>query len=461
MLAPEPQGTSSSDAKPFRRAALVDELARQQLWLDGCNILLVISSLIFMMTAVELSLQGGRDTAVQVLLGFNLALTAGAMFSVSVYHRVQMRLLRQMYHARRGRWWDSPMCEWLVLLVGVIPPGVEREVELPLIEGAIFDGLGDHDDPMADMSTAVVRSVTVVALLQFVRLILLFGYLLRATMSLGNVRSPAVLSWQYGRVVEPSFRVKYLFTRYPFAVLLTSTLSSLISGAFCTHALEPALKASYWRAIFEGIVLMTDAPVTEVETVPGSIVAIVMIVVGVTNVAFLTATLAQKSELTCNEANLIREIEEDAVVRHRQKLALCRLQTFLRARARGRSGRRASAVTKACRRRSGSDDQGAGARVAGGKSFTQVSNMAVLHQELEGLSSQQLELSRSVAEIRAMQAAMMRAVGASSDASRAAELETGAKEEQPPPAERNANGRAHRGVPEVAPVGHAVEFCPP
>ena len=56
---------------------------------------------------------------------------------------------------------------------------------------------------------------------------------------------------------------------------------------------------------------------------------------------------------------------------------------------------------------------------------------------------------------------MMRAVGASSDASRAAELETGAKEEQPPPAERSANGRAHRGVPEVAPVAHAVEFCPP
>ena len=133
------------------------------------------------------------------------------------------------------------------------------------------EALGDVvlDDESNEWS--IVRPVSVIALLQFIRIPLLCKWAMRRTMAARHVRSPPMLSWQHSMPVKSNFRAKYLFTRYPLEVMLITTLIALVCGAFTLHCIEPALKASYWRAFFETCVLMVDSPYTDILTVQANL----------------------------------------------------------------------------------------------------------------------------------------------------------------------------------------------
>jgi hypothetical protein len=149
-------------------------------------------------------------------------LTLAQLALVGMYYRYHWRLLVAI---RSGAKYRATAChalllELLTLLIGVLPPGIEGSFSLSVTLRAEESG-----------AESVERHVDAYCLLQLFRIPLLAKWL--NVLVLPQVKSPAVLAWQHSMVVHTSFRMRFLFTRYPAKLVAVSLLCLLF---WCARA---------------------------------------------------------------------------------------------------------------------------------------------------------------------------------------------------------------------------------
>jgi len=195
----------------------------------------------------------------------------------------------------------------LVCLMGTIPPGVETTVAIPLMKS---DGVEDLiKDNFALIDGGRPRwHVDQLGALVLLRLPLIINWLV----SVYVITSPAYIAWQYNVEVTPMFRVKYLYTQYPFPLVALVFLSSWLSGTFGMHILEYAFEPSLATWLFASFDIMTGTgwSVALARTLLGRLLSVLCALLGILCIAVLTATLCGASELDATEVWLIRSIQQ-------------------------------------------------------------------------------------------------------------------------------------------------------
>ena len=196
---------------------------------------------------------GADQLSFDALRMSELVLTVVLGCLVGHYYHLHYQIL-SLIVSHRARWAVVyGAIELMLLVVGVMPPGVEGTWRPTLTSRAEEAGVED-----------VVRHVDAYCLLQLARVPLLLKWLI--DILLPHVKSPAVLGWQYSVHVPSSFRLKYFVTRHPQSLLVLLMLLTWLVGSFCLHCLEPMF-ASFYIACYDSWILILDAPPSTPHTV--------------------------------------------------------------------------------------------------------------------------------------------------------------------------------------------------
>jgi len=351
----------------------------------------------------EVEIGSAGEVVTDVLRTLSVILTlalAANIFQYYQYHKGILLLVRQ-----REQWVWWMLLEIFTVCLGVMPPGVHTEVEIPLLH-SLRD---DFHDP-------IVRHISILCLFRILRLPLVIKWLVRLLLS--HVKSPAVLSWQHNLSWKPpnTFRVKFLFERYPVRFVIFTTVLTWMMGAYCLRAVEPvyaptngiALSAGMWQALYESWIMILDSPPSEPETIPGTFVILALMTTGLIMVAILTASLCNFTELSPNEAWLITQIEQEELDYQKRIRALKLLQATARVwrhafkmKHGGADGNSAERRRELLLLRAERGEAFHEVRVQAAEQaiFTEVATVATVHRELCSLTDDQDALYAMVAQV--------------------------------------------------------------
>ncbi len=253
-----------------------------------------IASLLIMCFTVELALRNETPGWVNGLKCAQITLLLAMYAVLVVYHRVDFRSEAMTLYTRSRFEKCYPLIEALLLLVGVLPPFVEAsfakgnlivpDEELPPSSTETVDVLGvlmfyarlpllfkwgvtsfvmsspsyvrrapaPHTARSASHSRGprVIRAVRVPSPAAHIRATLarvnpaahahtrasipLLLLSLPPSLPLGR----AQIAWLYSVQVGPSFRFKFIFTQFPFRVIVLSLLIAWLAGTYCLRAFE-------------------------------------------------------------------------------------------------------------------------------------------------------------------------------------------------------------------------------
>lgn len=185
-----------------RHSSALKELGDRKVSLSTYLVASATVGIAIMVVEVELRTQGARrPMTYDVLRSLGVASTAVTLVLLVAYHRLIETILRktQIEASLAGRALSFGGSAAL-LLVGVIPPGVETTYEL-----ALFN---DADDP----THWKTMHIDTIGLLQIFRFLLIF----RWAMNWSLLSDPILLAWQHNVVISPTFRSKYLFNSRPW-----------------------------------------------------------------------------------------------------------------------------------------------------------------------------------------------------------------------------------------------------
>ena len=200
-----------------------------------------------------------------------------------LYHTLHFRILSITGNSSLSRRAAFAAYEFLLCVIGVLPPGLEGTVEIALTEIAEAAGV-----------PPVTRHVDCYCLLQFVRIPLMIRWIV--VVAFPHVASPAVLRWQHNIEVHYSFRVKYIYTRHPKGLVFMCFVIVWLCGGFTLHCLDPAYN-NLWVAVYDAWILLLDAPPRTPDTVLGGLIVMAMSFVGALCMAAVTASLTTAAEL--------------------------------------------------------------------------------------------------------------------------------------------------------------------
>ena len=177
----------------------INALGHRKYNLNSCSTIIGGVSLVVLLLHMELRMREDEDEepgqACNVLRGIELALTVALVLSSAFFHLTHHQILNIIGAAGYvggHKWlsfWSFALLETLVLIVGVMPPGIESSVTLPLTPEANEVGMED-----------VVRHIDCYCLLQMLRIPLFVKWVSVAW--LAHVKSPAVLAWEHGVNVD-------------------------------------------------------------------------------------------------------------------------------------------------------------------------------------------------------------------------------------------------------------------
>uniref|UniRef100_A0A7S2GHC7 Potassium channel domain-containing protein n=1 Tax=Haptolina brevifila TaxID=156173 RepID=A0A7S2GHC7_9EUKA len=175
----------------------------------------------------------------------------------------------------------------------------------------------------------------------------LFKLLLIAKWSLNfsRVPIPALLAWQYGVELSPTFRTKYIFSTRPWSLLLITFLFAVLGGAFILHVLEfdpehgKTAALSYMEHLFIANDILTGLGYQHgpPPSLVGRLISLGLAWFGVMGTAFATATLCQFSDLNAAESWMLRILDRKRLFQMQRISATLLLQRMYRLRQCGRS----------------------------------------------------------------------------------------------------------------------------
>lgn len=256
------------------------------------------------------------STKFNVLRSLEVVLTLVLISLVATYYKYHLEILRLIGSASTLSAWFAVL-ELVVLMLGVLPPGIEATVEIPQTDAAAAAG-----------EPAILRHVDCYCLLQLVRMPNLVKWTM--TLLLHHVKSPDVLGWQHSMHVPSSFRIKYVLTRFPLQMIGTLMLLIWMSGSFVLHVVDPLYAGSLWLAAYDCWILILDAPPHTPHSIPGQAIVMLASFAGALCVAVVTAALTTAAELAPEEAQLVRKLETIEEVRKRERCALAFMQATAR-----------------------------------------------------------------------------------------------------------------------------------
>eukprot|EP00316_Scyphosphaera_apsteinii_P004440 CAMPEP_0119322832 /NCGR_PEP_ID=MMETSP1333-20130426/59307_1 /TAXON_ID=418940 /ORGANISM="Scyphosphaera apsteinii, Strain RCC1455" /LENGTH=491 /DNA_ID=CAMNT_0007330159 /DNA_START=161 /DNA_END=1636 /DNA_ORIENTATION=- len=307
---------------------------------------LAASGILLMIAEVEIRLHREFDEpatfAIEVLKSVNVCTTAVCIALLIRYHQLDCEILL------RCNWSLQPrrlflIFQILMMLLGVIPPGVEASLSNPPLGQRIhIDALG---------------------VLMFVRIILLF---LDWGMSFAMVSNPALISLRHKVEVRKTFQLKYFVIRRPLLLITFFVVSCWLPSAYVLHVFElpsvgdstvtdndrwPQGHSHFFAYLLLSWGLLSGcgwSGIAQVATIIGRAIELVLAVAGIVSVALLTATFCSVSALDASESALLGELEKrQLTLRRRQAAARLMQASFVRWRHRHRPN---SSVRLRCRR---------------------------------------------------------------------------------------------------------------
>lgn len=354
-------------------------------------------SMIILVVHMELRLQDVLDDDTRyngvcdVLRGVECGLTVGLLWLIAFYYSCHHHILALIGSSRIYR--SGPMfalLELLPLILGVLPPGIDGTVLM-------------WRNEQGELYGEVERHVDTYCLLQFGRVALIAKWV--TVLLLSHVKSPAVLGWEHRLPLNNAFRFKYVQTRHPMRLVSAFIMSTWLTGAFTLHCLEPTY-VSLWTALYDGWILMLDAPPSKPLTIVGDVIVMAMSLVGALCLALVTASLTTAAELSTEEAWLVRKIETQEELRKRERCALQLMQACVRVWIEFRRVKKEGAAADASGPRHGqlvkhqrAQKEAAAAfkHVSGHVSqLTRVHNLAVIHNGVDDVRAEQSRLAHKL-----------------------------------------------------------------
>ena len=123
--------------------------------------------------------------------------------------------------------------------------------------------------------------------------------------------------------------MKYLLTKKPLTFVSLTLLLVWICGSFALRVLDPIYR-SLWVAVYDGAILLIDAPPRTPATYLGGIIVMFMSFYGALSVAVVTAALHSASELTPDEVWLVRTLEKQEELHKQERAAIALMQATIR-----------------------------------------------------------------------------------------------------------------------------------
>lgn len=304
-------------------------LAQRMTLISNRMVWCLLLSLVFMLVALHCRLhvlQDGTNGSssmrlpLDVLRGVNVGLTIALVGLLLQYHAARITQTRALlFQVDVWQRWLAPVLEVALVLIGVVPPGVEVLVPMPLLDVA------DSNEVASD--SALVRDGRPhfhIDQLSVLMLVVRLPLLYKALIEVNLMASPNYIAWQYNVAVTPMFRIKYLFTQKPLPIVAFAFFSSWVAGTFIMHSLEYLFEPSLWMWFFATFDLMVGTGWSSAisRTVVSRGVSILVSLLGVLSIAILTATLCSSSELDATEVWLIRAMQRRALATQKTKHAL-------------------------------------------------------------------------------------------------------------------------------------------
>jgi len=296
----------------------------QQRRLSIALICLSLLGIALMITELEARIELAWSlTVLDLLRAIGVAITLAATVLIVAYNRNQA-LIQQQCGASRGAWVHvgSVLFESVIMLAGVVPPFVEAEYELTLLN--------------APLDAEAFKSIHLdsIGLLMLLRLLLVAKW----SLNFSRLPMPALLAWQYGVELSPTFRYKYLFSTRPWELLLVTFLLTTFGGAFVLHVLAfdaaggKGAALHYWEHLFIANDILTGLGYQHgpPPSAAARVIALALAWFGVMGTAFLTATLCQFSDLNSAESWMIRILDRKRLSQMQRHSATLLVQRMFR-----------------------------------------------------------------------------------------------------------------------------------
>jgi len=283
-----------------------------------------VLSLLVMCFDVELSLRQVPRAWTNGLKCFQIGLLLFIYYMLVLYHGTDIRTEKMTYYTRTGYEKLYPLFEALLLLVGVMPPFVHATFHKHnLIVPEDDSGTSDDRAPIDTLGV----------LMFYARLPLVFKWSVTSFV----MSSPSYIAWLYSVQVGPSFRFKFIFTQYPFRVITFSLTTAWLAGTYCLRAFEfkadeaaATHQLQVWAFVAYGYITASEIGLRQPISVLGQLTACWLALVGILNIAMLTAMFCGGTELDGGEVWLITQIERRNRKRRMAKRAARLLQRCFR-----------------------------------------------------------------------------------------------------------------------------------
>jgi len=395
----------------FLQSSKMRKLAKAKRQISLFLVFFTVSSIIFMCAEVSTRLDDGSMSVIDGLRGANLAFTLLSLGLLIMYYRAHVMLIYAIQAPLGFAQCVIPLLECIVLMVGVIPPGVETTIPLKLMHDATTMAYMDlTEDELPDRI-----HVDALGVLMFLRIPLVIKWVVAFKL----IASPVLLEWQHDVRVTEFFRAKYLFARMPALMVSIMWTCAWLCGAFCLYVFEHQFRPSFTLWFFVGYDIVSGlgkepAP----QTVPGVVTSTLMNLAGIFGIALITAVFCSGSELNATEVKLIDKIEQQRARHLQKKTATAFLRQSLRMwRMKGRRNLREAKMMREGSKRSLYPVSAVAERMERVKyiraarkfrstnlmarnHFTEVANIVVLMSELKMLRAQTAKMQEDQLKVQ-------------------------------------------------------------